>query len=127
MRDARALIMNAIEEFGIAAVECQAAGRPVIARHGGGALETVIDGVTGRFFAGGPADLARAVVEFDDQAIDSAACVRNAARFSPASFRAGIQEQVAAAAAARGAGRNGNGQSLMMTRLVRRAVANARH
>ena len=30
-----------VEEFGIAAVESQAAGRPVIARRGGGALETV--------------------------------------------------------------------------------------
>jgi glycosyltransferase involved in cell wall biosynthesis len=126
MRGSRALIMTAIEEFGIAAVESQAAGRPVIARHGGGALETVIDGVTGRFFTGDAAELARAVVEFDDQAIDPAACARNAARFDPAHFRAGIEEQVAAAAMD-GAGRNGNGHSLMMTRLVRRAVENARH
>ena len=42
---ARALVVTAVEEFGIAAVESQAAGRPVIARRGGGALETVVDGV----------------------------------------------------------------------------------
>jgi glycosyltransferase involved in cell wall biosynthesis len=126
MRGARALIMTAIEEFGIAAVECQAAGRPVIARRGGGALETVVDGVTGHFFAGDPNDLVRAVVEFDDQAIDPAACARNAARFDAAGFRAGIEEQIAAAAEA-GTGRNGDSQPLMMTRLVRRAVENARH
>ena len=49
---ARALVMTSVEEFGIAAVESQAAGRPVIARRGGGALETVIDGVTGCFWSG---------------------------------------------------------------------------
>ena len=50
-----------VEEFGIAAVEAQAAGRPVIARRGGGALETVIEGVTGCFWEGGPDELAAAV------------------------------------------------------------------
>jgi glycosyltransferase involved in cell wall biosynthesis len=47
MQSARALVVTSVEEFGIAAVESQAAGRPVIARRAGGALETVIDGVTG--------------------------------------------------------------------------------
>src|SRR4051794_26879505 len=37
----RALIVTAVEEFGIAAVEAQAAGRPVISVRGGGALETI--------------------------------------------------------------------------------------
>jgi glycosyltransferase involved in cell wall biosynthesis len=36
-----------IEEFGLAAVEAQAAGRPVIAADAGGARETVIHGETG--------------------------------------------------------------------------------
>ena len=67
---ARALILTSIEEFGIAAVESQASGRPVIARRGGGALETVVDGVTGCFWAGGPSELAQAVLDFDDAAID---------------------------------------------------------
>ncbi len=44
---ARALILPNVEEFGIAAVEAQASGRPVVAVAAGGALETVIDGVTG--------------------------------------------------------------------------------
>jgi glycosyltransferase involved in cell wall biosynthesis len=43
----RALVVAANEEFGIAAVEAQAAGRPVIARAAGGLIETVRDGVTG--------------------------------------------------------------------------------
>lgn len=38
------------EDFGITVIEAAAAGRPVIAFAAGGALETVIDGVTGLFF-----------------------------------------------------------------------------
>ena len=66
LQGARAMIVTAVEEFGIAAVESQAAGRPVIARRGGGALETVLEGVTGTFWSGGPGDLAAAVLQFDD-------------------------------------------------------------
>ena len=94
LRGARALILTSIEEFGIAAVESQASGRPVIARCGGGALETVVDGWTGCFWAGGPLELAQAVAGFDDEAIDPRACVLNAARFNVASFRRGMLEQV---------------------------------
>ena len=54
--------MTSVEEFGIAAVEAQAAGRPVIAIRAGGALETVVDGVTGCFWSGGPDELAAAVL-----------------------------------------------------------------
>ncbi|MCX8029925.1 MAG: glycosyltransferase, partial [Brevinematales bacterium] len=43
----RALIFPGEEDFGITPVEAQASGRPVIAFGKGGALETVIDGVTG--------------------------------------------------------------------------------
>ena len=38
------------EDFGITAVEAQAAGKPVIAYRAGGALETVVEGKTGVFF-----------------------------------------------------------------------------
>lgn len=46
----KALIFCAEEDFGIIPVEAQACGRPVIAFGKGGALETVVDGVTGIFF-----------------------------------------------------------------------------
>jgi glycosyltransferase involved in cell wall biosynthesis len=121
LQGARALVVTSIEEFGIAAVESQAAGRPVIARLGGGALETVIDGVTGRLWSGGAAELAQAVVEFDDAAIDPAVCVRNAARFDAAIFREGIRAQVAAASATV-LRPHGERQPLMATRLVKRAI-----
>jgi glycosyltransferase involved in cell wall biosynthesis len=44
---ARALIVPNVEEFGIAAVEAQAAGRPVVALDAGGTRETVIHSETG--------------------------------------------------------------------------------
>jgi glycosyltransferase involved in cell wall biosynthesis len=78
-------------------VESQAAGRPVIARRGGGALETVLDGTTGCFWSGGPRELARAVVGFDDRAVESQACVGNAARFDAAVFRRRMLSEVEAA------------------------------
>jgi glycosyltransferase involved in cell wall biosynthesis len=79
--------MTAVEEFGIVSVEAQAAGRPVIAKRGGGAMETIVEGVTGGFWSGGPSDLARAVLKFDDRAVDPQACVRSAERFDAAVFR----------------------------------------
>jgi glycosyltransferase involved in cell wall biosynthesis len=101
LQGARALIQTSVEEFGIAAVESQAAGRPVIARRGGGALETVVEGVTGCFWAGGPRALAEAVLQFDDANTSSDACVRNAARFDAAVFRRRLFAEVTEASAAR--------------------------
>jgi glycosyltransferase involved in cell wall biosynthesis len=121
LQGARALVVSAVEEFGIAAVESQAAGRPVIARRGGGALETVIEGVTGCFWSGGARELAQAVLQFDDAAIDPSACTRNAARFDLKNFRAGILAEIQSACAA-GVRSNGHRQPLVSTRLLRRAV-----
>lgn len=90
----RALVVTAVEEFGIAAVEAQAGGRPVIARAAGGALETVVDGVTGRLWSGGVDDLVAAVEGFDDASVDRDACVQSAARFSPERFEEAMRAQV---------------------------------
>src|SRR3954470_16531876 len=94
LESSRALIVTAVEEFGIAAVEAQAAGRPVIAVGAGGALETVRDGVTGCFWNGGPDELAAAVAGFDDAAVDPAACVGSALRFDVAEFRKALPREV---------------------------------
>ena len=99
----RALVMTGVEEFGIVAVEAQASGRPVISVRGGGALETVREGVTGCFWEGGPAELAAAVERFDDSLIDPRACVENAARFDVSVFREKLPREVGKALAA-GAG-----------------------
>lgn len=50
MARCRAFIFPGLEDFGITPVQAQAAGRPVIAYRGGGALDTVVPGVTGEFF-----------------------------------------------------------------------------
>ncbi len=45
-----AFIHPQVEDFGLTVIEAMASGRPVIAFAGGGAKETVIEGVTGKFF-----------------------------------------------------------------------------
>ena len=90
----QALVVTAVEEFGLAAVEAQAAGRPVISIGAGGALETVIEGETGAYWHGGPAELAATVASFDTEAIDPQACVDNAQLFSLERFRARLPGEV---------------------------------
>jgi glycosyltransferase involved in cell wall biosynthesis len=95
LASARALVVTAAEEFGIAAVEAQAAGRPVVALRSGGLRETVIEGVTGTFFeAPDSAALMSALTDFDPMSIDPASCIASAARFDPRSFRDGIRRIV---------------------------------
>ena len=122
LQGARALILTSVEEFGIAAVESQAAGRPVIARRGGGALETIEEGITGAFWSRGPDDLVETVLEFDDSAVDPDLCIRNAARFDAANFRAGVLAEVTAACTTDLRPQSGERQPLRATRFVRRAV-----
>jgi glycosyltransferase involved in cell wall biosynthesis len=90
----RALIVTAVEEFGIAAVEAQAAGRPVIGFAAGGVVETVRDGETGALWSGGADELAATVVGFDERAVDPAACVENAHGFGVARFRQALKREV---------------------------------
>jgi glycosyltransferase involved in cell wall biosynthesis len=110
MRSARALVVTAAEEFGIAAVESLASGRPVIALGSGGVLETVRAGETGVYYEpGDPVALAKAVANFDPLGVDSAACVAAARRFALPRFehtlRRLVDETVAAAEPAAGARR----------------------
>lgn len=92
---ARALVMPSMEEFGITAVEAQAAGRPVIAAAAGGALETVLDGRTGRLVALDDVDaFAQAIAGLDRLAFEPADAVANAERFSVAAFKRALSEQV---------------------------------
>lgn len=94
---ARGFICAAEEDFGIAIVEAQAAGCPVIAYRGGGALETVVEGETGLFFEEqSAASLREAVQKF----MDSTHCfhtdtmLENAQRFRKARFQKSFQEFV---------------------------------
>ena len=88
LTSARALVVTAVEEFGIAAVEALAAGRPVIALGEGGVLESVQEGVTGAFYEANDAGaLAETVLAFDALAVDPAACRAAAERFSVRRFQ----------------------------------------
>jgi glycosyltransferase involved in cell wall biosynthesis len=92
---ARAVIVPSMEEFGITAVEAQAAGRPVIAAAAGGALETVLDGETGRLAVLDDVEsFARAIEGIDELDFDPARAVRNASRFSVEAFSSRLSEYV---------------------------------
>jgi glycosyltransferase involved in cell wall biosynthesis len=98
----RAFLFPGLEDFGIAPVEAQAAGRPVVAFGRGGATETVVDGETGVLFDEQSVDaLIEAVERLAAIGIDPAACRTNAMQFDAAVFRERIAEIVADAAAGR--------------------------
>lgn len=83
-----ALIVPNVEEFGIAAVEAQAAGRPVVALAKGGTCETVVDGETGLLVEGeSAASFAEALRDGDFGRFDPEAIRDNAQRFGAAPFR----------------------------------------
>lgn len=89
-----ALVVPNVEEFGIAAVEAQAAGRPVVAVDAGGVRETVVPGRTGVLVPpGDPGALARALrgdlSRFDPQELRA-----NARRFSRQVFQDRMREIV---------------------------------
>ncbi len=86
----KALIFPGVEDFGLAPLEAQASGRPVIALARGGALETVLPGQTGILFQEqNPESLIDAVLRMESGAdFDPQACLENARRFRPEIFRA---------------------------------------
>ncbi|HET9029401.1 MAG TPA: glycosyltransferase [Candidatus Aquilonibacter sp.] len=85
--NARAAILPGEEDLGLVPIEAAAAGRPTIAYRGGGARETVIDGVTGTFFdSATPEALAAVLRSFDAGRYDAATLRAHAQRFSPAHF-----------------------------------------
>jgi glycosyltransferase involved in cell wall biosynthesis len=92
---ALAVIVPDVEEFGIVAVEAQAAGRPVVGSQIGGTAETVLDGESGVLLnIESEADLAETLQYVDFLRFDPAASVRSAERFSTARFRSGLRELV---------------------------------
>jgi glycosyltransferase involved in cell wall biosynthesis len=89
-RSARALVHAAEEDFGIALVEAQASGTPVIAYARGGAVDIVATGAraTGVLFEPQtPEALIAAVERFEHLRIDPQTCRDNALRFSKERFR----------------------------------------
>ena len=83
-----AFLFPGCEDFGIAAVEAQSAGRPVVAFAKGGAIETVVDGVTGVLFEHQTVDAVIGAIErLDRSEIAPDACRQNALRFDASIFR----------------------------------------
>lgn len=89
-----ALVVPGTEEFGITAVEAQAAGRPVLAVDAGGARETVIDGETGVLAPADSGQLAEAIADTDWTRFSAEACVRSARRFAAPVFRRRLTDEV---------------------------------
>ncbi len=87
-RRAQAVIFPQEEDFGLVPLEAMASGRPVIAYRGGGALETVIDNVTGIFFdQQTEIDLAQAIGKYYAIDWNPATIRQQALKFDRAVFR----------------------------------------
>jgi glycosyltransferase involved in cell wall biosynthesis len=91
-RGCRALILPSEEDFGITPLEAMASGRPVIAFGRGGALDTLLDGVTGTFFYEQTAEAVMSTISaFDDSKFDPTEIRNHAEQFDSAIFRAKMQ------------------------------------
>ncbi|MDQ2865828.1 MAG: glycosyltransferase [Candidatus Eremiobacteraeota bacterium] len=92
---AKAAILPGEEDLGLVPLEAAAAGRPAIAYRGGGARETIVDGVTGTFFdEQTPQSLARALQRFDAASFDPQRLRAHAETFSPQRFVARFRDIV---------------------------------
>ncbi|HCM5716959.1 TPA: glycosyltransferase family 4 protein [Klebsiella pneumoniae] len=101
MRNARAFVFAAEEDFGITPVEAQSCGTPVIAYGKGGALETIrpigVEKATGAFFYNQDVKSIIDSVNFFEQHSDEiilSDCRLNALKFSEQRFKEEIKEYV---------------------------------
>jgi glycosyltransferase involved in cell wall biosynthesis len=101
LRRARAFVFAAEEDFGIAPLEAQACGTPVIAYRKGGVLETLVGldspNPTAVFFdEETPEALRQGVTVFERESsrLTPGACRENALRFAPERFRSQFSQYV---------------------------------
>jgi len=93
----RAFILPGEEDFGITPLEAQASGRPVIAYAAGGALASVIDGVTGTFFHKQTVEsLVEVLASFDASEFDPQTIYNHALEFDQPRFRRRLQQFIEA-------------------------------
>jgi glycosyltransferase involved in cell wall biosynthesis len=101
----RGLVFPGEEDFGIAPLEANASGRPVVAYAGGGALDTVIDGRTGVLFDRQAVEsLIGAVRRAEAIAWDAVELRQHARKFDRQVFREQLQAFVWESVAAHAAG-----------------------
>jgi glycosyltransferase involved in cell wall biosynthesis len=92
---ARFFVLPGEEDFGIAPVEAQAAGRPVLALGKGGALETVIENETGVFFPEPTvASLLEGIAAIDKLQTDPTRIRAHAERFDARRFGPEIEREI---------------------------------
>jgi len=92
---ARFFVLPGEEDFGIAPVEAQAAGRPVLALGRGGALETVVGGETGLFFSEPTVEALRdGIAQMHREKWDPQRIRANALRFDVARFRPELESAI---------------------------------
>jgi len=93
MEGCRALIFPGCEDFGLAPVEAMAAGAPVIGFKAGGALETVVPGVTGVLFSEPTVDAVKnAIQELESRPWSVEASRDRAEHFGRARFDERLRE-----------------------------------
>jgi glycosyltransferase involved in cell wall biosynthesis len=91
----QALLFPGEEDFGMAPLEVNAAGRPVIAFYGGGAVETITEGVNGMFFHEPTVDsMMETMSRFRLAHWDVAAIQRHARSYDIVAFQQRIREFV---------------------------------
>ncbi len=93
---ARGFVHAGIEDFGIAPIEAQACGTPVIAYGYGGVLETIVENKTGIFFSElSPESLEESIQKFETLLFNPNLIRENAERFSIAQFESQMSNFVA--------------------------------
>lgn len=94
-KSAEGFIFPGLEDFGIVAVEAMAAGTPVIAYKGGGALDTVLPEKTGLFFDTQTVDsLVKGLQEFSIKKFNDKTVSSSARRFSIQNFKDSITKLI---------------------------------
>lgn len=92
---AEAFIFPNEEDFGIVSTEAQAAGTPVIAYRAGGALDTVVEGITGEFFDKQTVQSLSSVLKsFNYKLYNRTDLLENAQKFSNDNFHKRVKEIV---------------------------------
>jgi glycosyltransferase involved in cell wall biosynthesis len=95
IQDCWALCMPGAEDFGIAPLEANAAGKPVIAFGDRGATETVVDGETGVLFSEQTVSaVAEAIKRAGDLDFDPGLLAQHARHYSVAQFRRNLTAQL---------------------------------
>ncbi|HSM56440.1 MAG TPA: glycosyltransferase [Candidatus Sulfomarinibacteraceae bacterium] len=92
MARCRAFLFPGEEDFGIAPIQAMAAGRPVIAYAGGGALDTIVPGAGALFAEQSVAAIIDAVQSFDATAVDPGFIRTHARQFDTSVFKKRLNE-----------------------------------